>query len=218
MSLEIILSIIGTLLAILGIPQLFGYSWKNIIIKFFYGGISWNEVERLTSIISEKINNKKPDLIIGVGRGGIISAGLLCSKITNDGSLDRKGTFNQNEKSIKIETVNTVKKIDESKPSVIKREVRYPFYYEVQNIDFDLSIWVDKTILIIIGETVTGHTLKSTKDQIESLSNQNNYNIDIKIATLVLHSTKHQQGEGSPISIDYIAKTYKQKIIMPWKH
>lgn len=216
MNLEISLSIIGTLLAILGIPQIFGLLWKDIITKLFSGGISWKEVEDLTLILAENIKDKKPDLIIGVGRGGIISAGLLCSKITNDGSLEKEDSSNQNTKTIKMETINTIKKIDKSAPIIEKRKVSYPYYYEIQNIDFDLSMWNDKFILIIIGETITGNTLFSTKEQIKNICLQKQYNIDIKLATLILHDMKHQ--EAISRKIDFIGKTYNKKIIMPWKH
>ena len=212
-NLELLFTILGTIMSVLGVPQLFGKSWGDVLARLFRGGISWKEVEKLTSNIVFQMKNDKPDLIIGVGRGGIISAGLLCSTLTNDGSFE---SGNVQSKTITIETVNTIKKPVVSSPQLKERKVTYPLIYEVKQIDFDLSIWNNKSILVIIGETITGRTLTSMKEQIDEICNSKGYRIDVKFATLAIHDTKHNIINN--IKIDYIGEKYNRKIIMPWKH
>lgn len=213
-NLELLLTIIGTFLSVLGVPQLFGKSWKDAFAKLLNGGISWKEVEKLTSsIISQmKEDNVQPDLIIGVGRGGIISAGLLCSTLTNDDGLASQDSQSRN---ITIETVNTVKKPLAINPQFNGNRVTLPWIYEVQKIDFDLSAWKNKSVLVVIGETITGRTLSSIKKQIEDLCVSGDYSIDVKFATLVLHDTRHYVVD---IDINYIGEEYKRQIMMPWKY
>ena len=208
-----LLTIFGSFMSLLGVPQLFGRTWKDVFARLFHGGISWKEVEKLTSNIVSQMNNDKPDLIIGVGRGGIISVGLLCSTLTNDGSFE---SGIRQSKTITIETVNTFQKPDRKRPQLKGRVVSFPLIYEVQPIDFDLSVWKNKSILVIIGETITGQTLSSMKKQIDDLCKSGGYCINVKFATLAMHDTRHNTINS--IEIDYIGKKYERKIKMPWKN
>jgi len=217
-NLTLILTAIGTILAILGIPQIFGMLWKDILGKLLHGRLSWKEVERLVADIAEKMKNDRPDLILGVGRGGITSAGLLCSKLTNDGSL-RLGTIKtQDSPKIKIETINTVRQVTAENPEENEvGKITFSYFFQVEDIDFDISQWNEKKVLIIIGETVTAQTLRDTRDKIINECTSKGVKIDMKYATLVLHNTKRNHSEVDTGFINYIGKTYKGKIIMPWK-
>lgn len=222
-NLDFLFTVIGTILSVLSVPQLFGQTWNNVLVKLFRGGISWKEVEKLTSnVLSQMKNDDQPDLIIGVGRGGIISAGLLCSALTNDGTL---ASQNSQSKNITIETVNTIRKPLVSSPQLKGRVVSYPLLYEVQKIDFSLKAWEGKSILVVIGETVTGKTLLSMKEKIKEkiveeckVKGLKDLNINVKYATLALHDTRHNNSVDKSIQIDYIGDKYKRHIIMPWKH
>ena len=212
-NIELLLTILGTFMSVLCVPQLFGRTWSDVFASLFHSGISWKKVETLTSKIVTQMKDDgpefKPDLIIGVGRGGIISAGLLCSTLINDG---------RQSKTIRIETVNTIRKENDSISRINskKREVSHTFYYEVQKIDFDLSVWNDKCILVVIGETITGQTLSSMKKQIGDICKKNSWSINVKFATLALHDTRHNN--TSSFEINYIGRKYKRKIKMPWKY
>ena len=78
-----ILAVIGFLGAI---PQLWGSNWRKIWLVYYKGILSWDSVHKATLKVIEKLRKHdfRPTVIIGVGRGGMVSAGLLCSELTGE--------------------------------------------------------------------------------------------------------------------------------------
>ncbi len=151
-SIDLLLGIIGF---IGGLPQLWGSSWREIWLYHYRGIISWRKVHHTVIEVKRKLDeiSFKPDIIIGIGRGGTICAGLLCSELMRE----------VNGYHPQIEVVNskvTFKRI----PNEMKTEVDK---IELSQEDFrELDLNPSQKILILIAQSFTGHSLKEALDQV----------------------------------------------------
>jgi len=105
---------------------------------------SWKEIENAIISAAIKLNRKnfKPDIIIGIGRGGAIVAGLLSNALEpRSGGLRRP-------------LVISVDYEQHGKSSIIK--------------SLNSNVFTEKRCLIVIGETNTGSALNSVKEYISS--------------------------------------------------
>jgi len=152
-SLEIISFAIGIIGFLGGLPQIFGYNWKDLWLYYYRGVISWRKVHQTVLEVKYKLyeDSYKPDVIIGIGRGGAICAGLLCSEL-----MDEVDGYHP-----RIEIVN-------SKVVFRKRDSRAKVErIELSKQDFsDISVVPSQKVVIIIAQSFTGHSLQEALGKI----------------------------------------------------
>ena len=150
---EILSLAIGIVGFLGGLPQFFGYNWRDLWLYHYRGIISWQRVHRAILKIKHELHNDnhKPDVIIGIGRGGAICAGLLCSEL-----MDEINGYHP-----RIEVVNsrvTFKKVG-SEFKVDKIELSEEDFAEI-------SIIPSSKVVIIIAQSFTGHSLQEALDRV----------------------------------------------------
>jgi len=114
------------------------------IIRWQKGNLSWQKVETTIEELAKKLQEStfSPDILIGVGKGGSISSGILAVKY----------------KSIPIYHANREFIFDEQTGKRTDTKISFN--------DPGIS---NKKVLIVVGENKSGVVLKETKDLINKL-------------------------------------------------
>lgn len=208
-----LLSIILALLGLLGsTPQFFGTNWKEIFQYYIKGIISWGLVHKTIKNVRQKLLEDKfePDLIIGVGRGGILCAGILCSEVTGTDLVDStKSSESSHSTKIRLESLNTTifirADVQRSKDDVTQKIERI----NIAEVDFDIP--KNGKILLVMAQIFKGSTLAKAlgKLQEKGIPREN-----VKTVAVFWHKHASVNVEHTPDIYGHVLPLGKT---VPWK-
>ena len=212
--LEIIFGITTLLGFIVALPQLWGRNWKNIAQYYSKGIISWENVHKASLNIVFKIKERgfKPNLIIGVGRGGILAAGLLCSELTQKelikdtvkgkSHLQTKIRICVIDSKVFFKNTDTLNKNHNQLQTSIDR---------IEQSEIDFNIDPQDKILVVVSQNFKGETLLNTINKLleKGVSRDN-----ILSVALFWHKHKYIEIIHEPDLFGYVLSIEKT---MPWK-
>jgi len=195
---------------ILALPQIWGSCWKNIL-QYICGTIPWQEVHKTVLTVVEKLMAERydPTLILGVGRGGVVAAGLVCSEIIRIKLRDFKtiGSLPSLPK-IRLGIINTniLFKPITSPPTKLRVD-------RVELIPPEAEVKSDDKILIITTQNFTGSTLEKAIAMVEKMGATRE---NIKSAALFWQRplTTDDQSAHEP---DIFGEVIGKQKTMPWK-
>jgi len=203
--------IVGILGLLFGLPQIAGKNWVQIWRLVVRGRISWEEVHKVVcdSIAHELEKcDLVPDLIVGVGRGGLICAGLLCSELTGE-ELERNGQAVQHTTRIRlasIDTKATLRFVDRTSAS------RSYSVEEIQVGEFEETVIGDEKVVLIVAQSFTGATLKEARDKLVAKGIK-----DENITMISAFLQKVPPTQTVSLTPDISGKVISAKKTMPWK-
>ena len=209
-----------TILAISGfvgsMPQFWGSSWKNII-QYYYGGtLPWESVHKSALRIIDKLEKESfpPSVIMGIGRGGILGAGLICSELTRR-YLSNTHQFRQNDlfPNIKIEAINS-KVI--FKPERLEKTSNGNLSPRIERIEFandDLNVEINDAdkLLLLVAQNFTGGSLEKA---LISFLDKDIKRENVRTASLFWHKDKKIKCSHEP---DVFGEIISVSKTMPWK-
>jgi len=207
----IVITVISLLVAL---PQVWGASWKSLYRYYIDKSITWDTVHRsaielLSKFKSDSVNF---DVIVAVGRGGLIASGLICSEMIKEELKQLEPNEEPDVSSFKISALNT--KIGFRKTTTKKG---VPIYHvdKIDIVEIDCDIIETDQILILLAQTFSGSTLSKA---IDFLTRKGIKRENIKTATLFWQKIKidkyHSTCNHEP---DYFGIVQKDKRTMPWK-
>ncbi|HOE69476.1 MAG TPA: hypothetical protein PLE10_02965 [Brevefilum sp.] len=211
--LEVILIIISIVGFIGALPQIWGSDWRAIYRYQISGIISWDQVNeaylRVFSLVKEQ--SFTPSVIVGIGRGGIVAAGLLCSEFINKACIIENTQAEETIPKIKIGVINSIvhyKKFFAPEPNShgLKSQIE-----GIELISPELELNKDDKILLVVAQNFIGQSIKDAKNLILSkgIPIEN-----IKTAALVCHEHPNIDVNYHP---DFIGFRTKINKTMPWK-
>ncbi|MCK5000739.1 MAG: hypothetical protein KAS23_14450 [Anaerohalosphaera sp.] len=215
----IILTIIGFVGAL---PQIWGSSWKTIWLYYYRGAISWDIVHDAALDVLRKMKDKdfNPTVIIGIGRGGIVAAGLLCSEMVRS----KLASATDLEKSIPtlppvrlgIVNTNIIFKVPGTTIALDDRQRSISKIDSIQLSDLDISLATDDKVVIIVSQNFTGTTLEKVLKLIIGKGVQRE-----NIRTIALFWQRHQRNDNHHLTgfhePDIYGRVIPEKKTMPWK-
>jgi hypoxanthine phosphoribosyltransferase len=174
-------------------------------------------VHRSVLKVAEELQkqNFQPDLIIGVGRGGIIAAGLLCSELTGEKLVEssKKGVREIQSPKIRLGTLNSTVFLKDTLRQIGAEKGE--FYSRIDRIvlsEVDMDIAEDEKVLLIVAQNFTGSTLGKAKNV---LLTQRVSRSNIKTAALFWHKHENITLEHEP---DFFGSAIPIDKTMPWKY
>ena len=215
---EIILAILAVVSFSTALPQLWGSNWKEIWLYHHKGIISWNTVHKSILEVIDKLQKEdfKPSLIVGVGRGGIICSGLLCSELTGDELVEsskRRKKGIQTPK-IKLETINSTIFLKDARSRQIrdKREKLSSMVDKIELSDVNVDIAKNERILVVVAQSFTGSTLEKATD---ILLSKGALRDNIRTVSVFWHKHKNISIAHEP---DIFGRIVSIDKTMPWKY
>lgn len=208
------------ILAIVGfvgsLPQFWGSSWKSIV-QYYYGGIlSWESVHRSALRIINKLEKESfsPSVIIGIGRGGILGAGLIGSELTRK-YLSNIHQFGQDDlfPNIKIGVINS-KVIFKSERS--EKKSNGTLSPRIERIEFandDLNVEINDAdkLLLLVAQNFTGGSLEKA---LISFLDKDIKRENVRTASLFWYKDKKIRCSHDP---DVFGEIISVSKTMPWK-
>lgn len=166
-ALEIILAIISVVGFIGTVPQIWGSDWGNIIEYYFKGKISWDQVNRAYLRVAQNVKRQafSPTVIIGVGRGGMVAAGLLCSEFIKKGAM-RYGSNPQKTQTpkIKIGVINSTIYFKDNHNNFIDESGLRTVVEEIVLHDPEVKLEANDKVLLVGAQAFSGQSLKDAKN------------------------------------------------------
>jgi len=217
-NLEISLGILSIIGFVAALPQVWGSSWKDIWLFYRKDSISWDTVHKgYLKIVRELLlENFNPSVVIGIGRGGIVAAGLVCSEMVTDNLEAGSPYLNKNAHTRKIRlgainsTVYFKQLLDHNTQapngSISSRVDRI----ELANINIELQ--PNDRVLLLVAQTFSGSTLK---EAISMVSDMGIPRENIKTATIFWHRDVNIAIVHEP---DLYGTFIKIDKTMPWKN
>ncbi len=211
--LERILAIISVIGFIGALPQIWGQSWRDIWLYYVEGTLPWSDIVKAYKNVVRQMKDEgfSPTAIIGVGRGGIISAGLICSELVTAGIVD-DNSRNVAEKEIpkiKIGVINSNLRLRSG--NRIHRNME-------SNLDYielsTPSIVLDPNdkVLLVVAQHFTG---KSLQDAVKILLDECKISRDgIYTAALLQYRHKNIKSYHTP---DFYGLDANISKTVPWK-
>ena len=212
-----ILAVLTVLGFIGSAPQFWGSNWKSIWIYNKNGLLSWEMVHTSAKNIISSLHKEhfEPDVIVGIGRGGVITAGLLASELTKNQLISQV----QNEKNpypsthIRIEIINS--KIFLKKQELYQNADENNVSSKVDKIELnnaDIHVNQQEKILIVVAQSFTGNTLAHA---LEIMDKNGIPRDNIKTASLFCHQYQHVRPSHVP---DISGKNIGINKTLPWKN
>ena len=167
------MTLILTIIAIIGfigtLPQFWGHNWKDIYRYTLLGSVPWDTVHEATLKLLQKITASgfNPTVVVGIGRGGILAAGLLCSEITRSKLIvQSRQADTQHVPSLRIGTMNTKVIFKSQLPDKPGKKLLLVDRIDLEEID--CTIQPEDRILLILAQNFTGATLEKAVSLIVS--------------------------------------------------
>lgn len=215
---NVILAVIAIVGFIGTFPQFFGSSWGDIYRLLVKGTIPWDVVHEAALKLLNRMRNDDfiPTVVVGIGRGGILATGLICSEYVR-GKLSsdmRKLDTAPELPLLRIATINTTV-VFKMRP--IGRDVQ-PRRALVDRIDLheiDCVLSLEDRILLLVAQNFTGSTLEKAVALIEAkgISREN-----IKTATLFWQKPKVEERHLADVhEPDLFGMVIPASKTMPWK-
>lgn len=186
-------------------------NWVQIWYLLAQGRISWEEVHRVVrDQIARQLQAKNavPDLIVGIGRGGLICAGMLCSELTGR-ELERNGKDDEHSTRIRLASIDTQAIIAFTDGGAGKRT------YSVERIEvgaFDESFQPTEKIALVVAQSYTGFTLNEARQRLiaQGVPEEN--------ITMIAAFLQRVPPNQSVITLpDIKGKVVSARKTMPWK-
>ncbi|MCK4600755.1 hypothetical protein KAU37_13220 [Candidatus Bipolaricaulota bacterium] len=159
------MTLILTIIAIIGfigtLPQFWGYSWKDVYRYALQGSVPWDTVHEATLKLLQKITTLgfNPTVVVGIGRGGILAAGLLCSEITRSKLIvQSRQADTPHVPALRIGTMNTKVIFKSQVDEKSGRQRSLVDRIDVEEID--CTIQPEDRVLLILAQNFTGATLE----------------------------------------------------------
>lgn len=214
MSITFIAAILAMASVIIAFPQILGKNWRDIWLHYKKGIISWDEVHESNLSVKRRLKdvNFQPNYIIGIGRGGTIAAGLLCSELTG-GSLV-KGSKMDDEKirtpKINLDTINSTLYLRDDLSKKLKNEQGRLDRTELSNLNINIS--EDRKVLLIIAQSFSGSTLEKATNMVlkKGVERKN-------LRTATLFWQKQERNIDIVHEPDIYGKIISTDKTMPWK-
>ncbi|HAN41563.1 MAG TPA: hypothetical protein DCQ12_06590 [Candidatus Cloacimonas sp.] len=209
-----IVEVLGLVLAVLGIPQLWGSDWKTVIksAKFFKSSLPWEKVVKDTELIAKDIINSGfiPTDIIGIGAGGAICASLMYRYFDKSIRVDDHNIVNQSD--INLQVLDTVVKMLPDyfmQDGGIKTKIKS---IEIRGNTIDVN--QDSKILLVVAQTYTGETLsRGAEFLVAAGANKDN----IKTISIYTYNDIILSKCASEYQIISTKKAIPLRKTMPWK-
>lgn len=209
-----------TIIAILGfagsLPQFWGSSWKNIF-QYYYGGtLPWESVHKSALGIINKLEKESffPTVIIGIGRGGILGAGLICSELTKK-YLSNTYQFKQNDlfPNIKIGAINSKVIFKSERSEKTSNGKLSPRIERIEFANDDLNVEINSAdkLLLLVAQNFTGGSLEKA---LVGFLDKNIKRENIRTASLFWHKDKKIRCSHDP---DIFGEIISVSKTMPWK-
>ncbi len=203
--------IAASLALIIAMPEIMGSNWKEVWLFYYKGLLSWKTVEKSLSKVIKEINRRRivPEVIIGVGRGGVIAAGMLSNEFIEEVLME--DVKNKKHKtmtpSIQILSINTTIFMRTDSGNRRIEEIKV-------NMDNDINL-VDKTILVVVAQTYTGQTLREAVHLLTERGIQRE-----NITTVSLFKYKHKRNLRPEIvhEPDIFGEEVSAEKTVPWKN
>ncbi len=206
-----ILSVIGFMGAL---PQIWGSNWKDIWLYYQNGVLSWNTVHKayINLVAKLKTEGFVPTAIIGIGRGGVVAAGLIGSELLTERLTADMEHRESIQKPIKIGTINSVVSL---KGSELRHgELANRLVSRVDKIELtepEIELRNDDKVLLVVAQHFTGASLNKAMNILLSKGIRREY---IKTATVFWHRHRNVPLEHEPDLFGLIAGVDKT---VPWK-
>jgi len=216
---ELILISIGVLGFLGSLPQFFGSNWIDIYRYGFKGKISWDLVHKSSQRLLVKMREEgfNPTVVVGIGRGGVIAAGLIASEITRRKIVFDQYTINKIPElpQLRLATINTnvvfksiVSTKDGGKQSIMVDRI-------ILN-EGNCSLNQDDKVLLLVAQNFTGTTLEKA---ITFVVAKGVLRENVKSATLFWQKLKgvepsHLLDTHQP---DFYGMVIASSKTMPWK-
>jgi hypoxanthine phosphoribosyltransferase len=214
-ALEIILTVISFVGFIGTVPQIWGSDWGNIFEYYFKGRISWDQVNRTYLKVARSVKGQpfSPTVIIGVGRGGMVAAGLLCSEFIKKVAM-RYGSNPQKTQTpkIKIGVINSTIYFKDNHNNFIDNSGLRTVVEEIVLHDPEVTVEPNDKVLLVGAQTFSGQSLKDAKNLVvkKGVPPEN-----ILTATLFHHKHPRIDIKYHP---DIVGMNTKISKTMPWKN
>lgn len=199
------------------LPQFWGYSWRDIYRYVLQGALPWDTVHDAAIQLLEKLNRSgfEPTVVIGVGRGGILAAGLLSSELTRTRLItqSRQSGKTPHVPVLRIGTMNTNVVFKPQVAETSKQQRALVDRIDVEEID--CAIQPDDRVLLLLAQNFTGATLEKAAALI---AHKGIPREQVKTATLFWQKPKldqyHLPDAHEPDLFGMIVNASKT---MPWK-
>ena len=188
---EVFLAVIAVAGFIGTLPQFWGSSWKDIYWYKCRGTVRWDMVHQASLCLLGEMREEEfnPNVVAGIGRGGIIAAGLVCSEITRHKLISDKKTAKDTPEipALRIASINTNVVF---KPLANFVDIDSGQRARVDRIDLqegDCTLKHDDRVLLLVAQNFTGATLEKATTFVirKGVSREN-----VKTATLFWQKPK----------------------------
>jgi hypoxanthine phosphoribosyltransferase len=211
------LTILGFITAM---PQIWGSSWLDLFRSLFFGTVRWETIHKAAHIVTTQIKEQgfRPSFVFGVGRGGIIAAGLVCSemvKSTLRRSTDKPETPTL--PNIKLAIINTTVVFKAVEHEADRGGTRGGSRIDkIDVLPIDIAPGSEDRILLIVAQNFTGATLEKSVAMLIKKGIQRG---NIRTAALFWQKAKrldpnHVSDTHEP---DYYGPIIPLRMTMPWK-
>ena len=214
---EVALAVVALVGFLGALPQLWGSNWKRIWQYHCRGIVSWDAVHRSILSLMDKLRRDRfdPTMVVGIGRGGILCSGLLCSELTGEGlvrNAQERGPLLS--RKIKLHAVNSTVHMKQRLPEGIRGHGS-ELVAKVDRIDVDdvgVDVVESDKVLLLVAQTFTGTTLeKATSSLVARGVPRNN----IRSASVFWHRHRNIETVHVP---DVFGRTLSISKTMPWKN
>jgi hypoxanthine phosphoribosyltransferase len=161
-----VIGFVGTL------PQLWGSDWRTIWLYYRRGLISWDAVHKGACRLIDRMRNAgfAPDVVVGVGRGGIICAGLVCSELTSERLAEstRSGESAIRSPRIRLESINSTVFLKNAATVMQAQTGRSPVSHvdRIELSDSCLSVAASDKVLLVVAQNYTGNSLQRATEML----------------------------------------------------
>ncbi len=215
---EILLAVVAIVGLIGTLPQFWGSSWGDIYQLFVKGTIPWDLVHEAALKLLDKMRNDdfSPTVVVGIGRGGILATGLICSEITR-GKLHadmRKSDKAPELPLLRIATINT-NVVFKQQPAGMDADSRRALVDRIDLHEIDCVLSSEDRILLLVAQNFTGTTLEKA---VALISAKGIPRENVKTATLFWQKPKVEEHHlADAHEPDLFGMVISASRTMPWK-
>jgi hypoxanthine phosphoribosyltransferase len=213
------LSSILAILTVIGfagsLPQIWGSDWREIAQYRIQGIVPWNLVHKQIQEVIRKIQVEgfRPNLIIGIGRGGTICAGIMCSELMGEFLIEKamQGKESTSTADISLRTINSKIFIRDLQKQVTGKDQLTPNIEKIELSEPDIKIRGNEKVLLIVAQNFTGSTLEKSVNLLtmKGIPRQN-----IRTVAIYWHRHKKIHSVHDP---DIYGQVVSINKTMPWK-
>lgn len=201
---------IGVIGFVVGLPQSWGSNWKEIYLYYYKGIVSWKAVHKAALKVIKNLNKDqfRPNVIVGIGRGGAICAGILCSEIMSDLLFESQDT-GVTKSDLKLGVINSTIFFKQAYP-VSAKNALVTRIDKIELGELSMKLSQNDKILLVIAQHFTGSSLEKAIQKLKDQIGRDN----IKTVAFFWHQNEHVRVTHDP---DIIGEVIPVGKTMPWK-